>query len=138
MTRATIWAGLLLGLLYLVEAVISTGAFFLLWPILGGLFAAGLAKRTEPSFSVADGARSGFAAALIGAAILLVVGTPLTHFLLERLGEQPGFFGRRLELGPIASLLVMFGGYALLGLVVASIAGALVGLLAGRGQRRAN
>ncbi|HZF93718.1 MAG TPA: hypothetical protein VEZ20_02480 [Allosphingosinicella sp.] len=130
-SRSDIVAGLGLGLLYMVEAVLSTGIFFLVWPILGGVFAAGLARSRSASFGAGAGARSGARAGLVGGLVLLVAGTPITYALLRHLGEEPGFFGSTLDLGPIPALLVMFAGYGLFGLLVAAGTGALVGLFAG-------
>ncbi len=130
-------AGLALGLLYLVEAIIATGIFFAIWPILGGIFAAGLARRASPaSFSAGTGARAGAGAGLVGGLVLIIAGTPLTLYLLGKLNEEPGFFGQTLDLGRLPSLLIMFAAYALFGIVGAGAAGGLTGLLRGGSSPR--
>lgn len=135
--RATMTAGLALGSLYLVEAVIAAGLLFALWPILGGIFAAGLASwNREEALTARTGARAGAMAGVVGGAVLLIVGTPLTFFLLQQLGEEPGLFGIRFGLGPIPSLLIIFAMYAAGGLVIAAAAGALTGYLRGGGSNR--
>lgn len=126
-------AGLALGILYLFEAVFSTAILFAAWPILGGLFAAALVRWNPAArLTPGSGAQAGAKAGLVGGLVLLVVGTPLTFYLMQQLGEEPGFFGITFDLSPIVTLLVMFGIYALFGTLLAAAAGALTGLLGGR------
>lgn len=125
-------AGLALGALYLIEAVISTGIFFALWPILGGVFAASLAGwDRRVALTARVGARAGAQAGVLAGMVLLIVGTPLTYYLLQQLGEKPGFFGRTFDLGLLPTLLIMFALYALFGILVAAAAGAGTSLLRG-------
>lgn len=131
MKRAVMLGGTLLALLYLIEAVLSTGLFAFVWPVLGGLFAAAMLKRSdEVALTAGSGTRAALGAGAIAAVVLIVAGTPLTYVLLDSLGEQPGFFGRTLDMGPIATLLVLFAGYALYGLAVAAATGAITGWIA--------
>ena len=130
--RAATIAGLALGALYLVEAVIATGIFFALWPILGGIFAAGLVgwNRSAP-MTARVGARAGARTGWVGGAVLLILGTPLTYVLLQRLGEQPGVFGVTFRLGMLPTLLLIFAAYVLFGVLAAAAAGAVTGYLRG-------
>jgi hypothetical protein len=118
------------------EAVFSTGILFAAWPILGGIFAAALVKWDPAArLTPGSGARAGAKAGLVGGLVLLIVGTPLTYYLMQKLGEEPGLFGVSFGLGPVVTLLAMFGIYALFGILVAAAAGALTGLLGGRASR---
>ena len=135
--RAATIAGLALGVLYLFEAVIATGVFFALWPILGGIFAAGLAGwDRDAQLTAGVGARAGARTGLVGGAVLLILGTPLTYFLLQRLGEQPGMFGMTFGVGMLPSLLIIFSIYALFGVVTAAAAGAVTGYFRGSASSR--
>ncbi|HZG47304.1 MAG TPA: hypothetical protein VEZ41_13725 [Allosphingosinicella sp.] len=130
-------AGLALGLLYLVEAVFNTGLLFAVWPILGGIFAAALVKwNPGTDLTAGSGARAGAKAGLVGGLVLLVAGTPLTLYLMRKLGEEPGFFGITFDMGPIPTLLTIFSIYVLFGILVAAATGALTGMLAGRAGSR--
>jgi hypothetical protein len=114
-------AGLALGLLYLVEAVFNTGLLFAVWPILGGIFAAALVKwNPGTDLTAGSGARAGAKAGLVGGLVLLVAGTPLTLYLMRKLGEEPGFFGITFDMGPILTLLTIFSIYVLFGILVAA------------------
>lgn len=124
-------AGLALGILYLVEAVFATGILFAIWPILGGIFAAALLRWSPDRLTPGAGAKAAAKAGLIAALVLLICGTPLTYFLLQHLGEEPGAFGISLGLPLVSTLLILLAAYSLLGIVVAAAAGALTGLLAG-------
>lgn len=129
-------AGLPLGLLYMFEAVFATGILFALWPVLGGLFAAGLVKWSGAGrLTAGSGAQAGAKAGVVGGLVLLIVGSPLTYYLMQRLGEEPGFFGITFDLSPLATLLMIFGIYALFGILVAAATGALTGMLAGSPAR---
>ena len=136
-----ITAGIALGILYMFEAVFATGILFAVWAILGGIFAAALTKW-DPAMALTPGtgARAGARAGLVGGLVLLVVGTPITYFLLRELGEEPGLFGTTLGLPKLATLLLLFLAYAAFGTAVAAAAGGLTGLLggnkAGQGERR--
>lgn len=126
-------AGIALGILYVFEALFATGILFAAWPILGGVFAAALMKwNSETRLTPGSGAAAGAKAGLIGGAILLIVGTPLTRYLMEKVNQEPKFFGVEFDLAPIPTLMVMFAIYALAGMLVAAAAGAITGLLAGR------
>lgn len=126
-------AGLALGGLYLIEAVIATGLLFAVWPILGGIFAAALTRRDPATrLTAGTGAAAGAKAGVVGGLVLLLIGTPLTLWLLTKLGEKPGLFGVTFDLGPVPTMMIMFAIYAAFGILVAAAAGALTGLLAGR------
>ena len=135
--NAVMTEGLALGALYLFEAVFSTGPMFLLWPILGGVFAAGLQSWRSPAgLSPQSGAKAGAQAALVAGLVLLIVGTPLTYYVLKQVNEEPGLFGMTFDLAPIINLLILFSVYAAFGLVLAAIAGAVTGLLRGGAAAR--
>lgn len=132
-------AGAALGLLYLIEAVFDTGLLFAVWPILAGIFAAALVKWNEGAeLTPGSGASAAAKAGLVGGAILLIVGTPVTYYLMQKLGEEPGFFGITFNMGPIPTLLTIFGIYSLFGILVAAATGALTGMLAGRSSSRSD
>lgn len=130
-------AGVALGILYLFEAVFNTGPLFAVWPILAGIFAAALVRWDQPTvLTPGSGAKAAAKAGLVGGLILLIVGTPITYYLMQTLGEEPGFFGITFDMGPIPTLLMIFGIYSLCGVLLAAATGAVTGMLAGRGTSR--
>lgn len=132
-------AGIALGILYIFEGMFSTGILFAVWPILGGVFAAALLKwNPAMPLTPASGARAAAGAAVIAGLVAIIFGTPLSYWLMRRVGESPEFFGTTFDLSPLLQLVVMYLIYSVGAGIVAAAAGALTGLLGGSRERRAH
>lgn len=80
--RAAKRAGVLLGILYVFEAIFKTGPLFLLWPVLGGGVAAYFLVRQQGRIRAREGAAVAARAASLGGVILLVIGVPAVYAVL--------------------------------------------------------
>jgi hypothetical protein len=134
-SRAAVTAGIVLGLLYVVETLLKTGILFLVWPIIGGALASYLyTRKSTASVGAGEGAKLGAQAGAIGGLILILVGAPLTYFVLSAVAgdaaeQQLRQAGLSLPFGSF--LLVLMGTliYAVGGLVIATISGIVAALI---------
>lgn len=132
-------AGILLGILYVFEAIFKTGPLFLLWPIIGGVFATYFLARQQGPIRARDGAAVGARAGVLGGIVLLVVGVPAVYALLlaiapDQLQAEMSKLSLPLPRNLFLLIFSIAASYALGGLLLATAGGILASFVFRRGR----
>lgn len=134
-------AGIVLGVLYLVCAVLAVPAeaiLLLAAPFLCGLLAVYLhSKRSQSTLGMGDGVKLGAVTGVIGGLMLVVIGAPLVYFILsavagDEIREQLRRSGIELPFGGFLLLVIATAIEAIIGLVLTAIGGLIAAPIFGK------
>ena len=138
-SKSSVLAGVVLGVLFLVAALIQNAWWvpFVL-PLLCGMLATYLASK-KSSVSVGEGAKYGAMAGVVGGLMLVIIGAPLVYFIVRSFVDMEAQMrqsGLGLPLSGFLFLVVYTLIYAVIGVVIATLGGAMAALIFGHRTSR--